>query len=36
VRADARMYFLTSGVELDDSRERQTRWAVSGGALLRF
>ena len=36
VRADARMYFLTSGVELDDSRDYQTRWAISGGALLRF
>jgi hypothetical protein len=36
VRTDARVYFLTSGVELDDSRDRQTRWAVSGGALLRF
>lgn len=36
VRADARMYFLTSGVELDDSRDRQTRWAVSGSALVRF
>jgi hypothetical protein len=36
LRADARLYFLTSGVELDESRERQTRWAVSGGALLRF
>ena len=36
VRADARMYFLTSGLELDDSRDQQTRWAVSGSALLRF
>jgi hypothetical protein len=36
VRADARVYFLTSGVELDDSRERQTRWAITGAALIRF
>jgi hypothetical protein len=36
VRADARVYFLTSGVELDESRQRQTRWAVSGSALVRF
>jgi opacity protein-like surface antigen len=36
VRADARMYFLTSGVELDDSRDYQTRWAVAGSALVRF
>lgn len=36
LRADARMYFLTSGVELDDSRQRQMRWAVSGAALVRF
>jgi hypothetical protein len=36
VRADARIYFLTSGVELDESRDRQTRWAVSGGALVKF
>jgi opacity protein-like surface antigen len=36
VRADARVYFLTSGVEFDDSRERQVRWAVSGSALVRF
>lgn len=36
VRADARVYFLTSGVELDESRDRQTRWAVSGLGLVRF
>lgn len=36
LRADARVYFLSSGVELDDSRETQMRWAVSGGGLVRF
>jgi hypothetical protein len=36
IRADARLYFLTSGVELDESREWQTRWAATGGATVRF
>ena len=36
MRGDARVYFLTSGLELDDRRERQTRWAISGSALVRF
>jgi hypothetical protein len=36
VRGDARLYFLTSGVELDDSRDMQIRWAIAGSGLVRF